>query len=179
MTLDDIIVSALEQVECNPVSRANDKYAAQFRQYANEAVMDIADSFRLFHTDTVTVTGNTFDIQDLSRPCTKIMSIAQGGKPIAFDDGDSSGEILVGCDGDVTVKYRYVPIDMSSDSDRPDIPEYLHRLIVLYVIARYRSGGDASVQGAAGIFYSVYNEQKRKMMRHSGAPENYKLKNIY
>lgn len=173
MTLDDIIVSALEQVETNPVSRANDKYAAQFRQYANEAVMDIADSLRLCHTDTITVTDNSFDVQSLSRPCTKIVRVLKDGKPVMFDDGDAD-EILVGCDGEIKVKYRYVPVDMKSDSDRPDIPEYLHRLIVLYVVARYQSAG-----AAAGICYSLYNEQKRKMMRHSGAHENYQLRNIY
>lgn len=165
MTLNEIISAALDQKGVTPAARTIDKSAGAFTQYVNEAAMDLADDFKLFRTEPVTLENKSFDTTSLSRYCTKILSVKQDGKSLAFDDGDESGEISVCAEGEVSVAYRYVPNDVSSDSDVPDIPEYLHRLIVLYVVARDRASGDASTQNASGVYFSLYNEQKRKLIK--------------
>ena len=91
--------------------------------------------------------------------------------------------VLVDCKGKdretVTVTYRYLPATLTNDTDIPGIPEQFHRLITPYVVARHRAGGDASTQGTASVYFSIYNERKRKLMRQYGQHSDYKLMNIY
>lgn len=179
MTLNEIVVAALKQEERGHDVQVVEKYKGKFRQYANEAVIDLAKTFKTYRTDTVTISDNVLELDQLSRSCVKIISITQEGRRVMFDAGDSSGEVLVGADGAVKVRYEYIPADLSSDTDSPDIPEYLHHLIVLFVIARFRSSGDAGAQSSAGAFFQLYASGKRELVHHRGTASNYALTNIY
>ena len=179
MTLNEIVVAALTQEERGQDAQVVEKYNDKFRQYANEAVLDLAKSMRVYRTDTVTAENNVFDLSQLSRSCAKILSVTQGGKSVTFDTGDASGEVLVGCDGLVRVKYEYIPPELASDTDSPDLPEHFHPLIVMYVLARYRSSGDASAQGGSGVYFQLYNQYKRSLVQRIGTPGQYALTNIY
>ena len=180
MTLNEIVVNALKQEERGSDAQVVAKYKGKFRQYANEAVIDLASSLGVFRTDTVMISDNVLLLSQLSRSCTKILAVTRGdGSKVTFDDGDASDEVLVGADGLIRVQYEYIPNELESDTDSPDIPEHMHPLIVMYVVARFRSSGDASVQGGAGIHFQLYNEFKRKLLKPKGTPSHYRLTNIY
>lgn len=179
MTLNEIVVAALKQEERGHDANVVDKYKGKFRQYANEAVIDLASSMGAYKTDTVTITDSVLDVSQLSRSCVKILSVTQDDVAVTFDDGDESDEVLVGADGEIKVKYEYIPQELASDTDSPDVPTHLHALIVMWVVARSRSSGDVSAQNGSGIHFQLYNEFKRKLVKHRGSPSRYALTNIY
>ena len=82
MTLNEIVVAALEQEDRGHDAQVVDKYKDKFRQYANEAVIDLAGSLGIYRTDTVTVTDNVLEMDQLSRSCTKILSVTQDGESV-------------------------------------------------------------------------------------------------
>ena len=88
----------------------------------------------------------------------------------------------------VFVEYRRVPDPMSASSltptgtppvvnpDIPDIPEYLHPLIPLYVRAREQCGQDPSTQGTSSAYFSLFNQAVYNLQRETYAvPESFNL----
>lgn len=85
----------------------------------------------------------------------------------------------------VAVEYRYVPRPMKVESldyeaplepDKPDIPEYLHSLIPLYVRAREQCGQDPSTQGTSSAFFSLFNQKVYQLQRETMAtPDSFKF----
>lgn len=177
MTLNEILVDALAQLDRSSDPAMLERYRLAFTSYANDVVQEIADDFRLTRTESVPLVDGAFAISDLSDICTKVVDIER--MPWKVVDKN----ILVDCkDKDretVTVTYRYLPATLTNDTDIPGIPEQFHRLITPYVVARHRAGGDASTQGTASVYFSIYNERKRKLMRQYGQRSDYKLMNIY
>lgn len=93
-------------------------------------------------------------------------------------------------DGDyVAVEYRYVPNPMNADSinnvapfeiDSPDLPEYLHSLIPLYVRAREQCGQDPSLQGTSSAFFSLFNQKVYQLQRETlSTPDSFQFKNYH
>lgn len=177
MTLNEIMVDALVQLDRSSDPAMLKRYRTAFTSYANDAVQDIADDFRLSKTEKVTLTDGAFAISDLSDICTKIVNIERMPWKVVGDtvfvDVRENGRT------EVIVQYRYLPATLSNDTDTPGIPEQFHRLIAPYVVARYRAGGDADTQGTASVYFSVYNEKKRRLMRQYGQHSDYQLVNIY
>lgn len=176
MTLNEIIVGALQQLRRGNDSQTIDDYRGRFTQYANMAQQDLARDFPVFRTDTVTLTNGAFDVNALPRWCTKLMEIRAGGKPARFDMDNETGKIWVEADGDIEVTYRYLPNPLENPTDSPELPLQLHQCIVSYVVASDKAEGDAATQGSASLYYQVYNEQKRILMRGGmGTPKSYKI----
>lgn len=176
MTLNEIIVSALQQLKRGNDSQTIDNYRGTFTQYANMAQQDLSKAFPLFRTDPVRLKDGMFHISELPRWCTKLYGITQDGKELAFDMAAETGMVAVNAEGEVAVRYRYLPINLENATDRPDLPPQLHQCIVSYVVGCDRSGGDSSTQGGASIYFQLYNEQKRSLLRGNlGIPGTYKL----
>lgn len=178
MTLSEIIVSALEQLDRGSDPQLVTKFQGRFNQYANEAVQDLAKDFPLHTTESVSLLSGKFYTTDLSKWAVKILSITQDGKQVDWDEGEETGEIIVMATGSVNVKYKYLPEPMTNVSDRPDVPEQLHQCIVTYVVAREKGSGDPTTQGGASLYFQLYNEQKSKLThKHLGAPSIYRFTN--
>ena len=88
----------------------------------------------------------------------------------------------------VFVEYRKVPTPMLEASlrapylapDSPDIPEYLHPLIPLYVRAREQCGQDPSTQGTANAYFSLFNQAVYNLQRETlGTPNSFALWNYH
>lgn len=175
MTLNEILVDALAQLDRSSDPAMLKRYRPAFTSYANDAVQEIADDFRLSKTESVELTDGAFSISDLSDICTKIVNIERMPWRVVGDTVhvDARGK------GEVVVHYRYLPATLSNDTDKPGIPEQFHRLIAPYVVARFRAGGDADTQGTASAYFAMYNQMKLKLMRQYGQHSDYQLVNIY
>lgn len=85
----------------------------------------------------------------------------------------------------VAVEYLYVPNPMRADSltalapdtiDSPDLPEYLHALIPLYVRAREQCGQDPSTQGTSSAYFGLFNQKVYQLQRETMAtPDSFKF----
>ena len=175
MTLNEILVDALAQLDRSSDPAMLKRYRPAFTSYANDVVQEIADDFRLSKTESVTLEDGKFTISDLSDICTKIENIENMPWKVVGDTVTVAAKDKT----EVVVQYRYLPAKLTNDTDIPGIPLQFHRLIVPYVIARFRAGGDGDTQGTASIYFSLYNEMKRKLMRQYGQLSDYKLVNIY
>lgn len=175
MTLNDIIVSALAQLDRGHDSQTVDTWRDKFTRYANEAVTDLAMLLQLRRTDTLTVSGGLVSLPDV---CVKVLGVTQGGKTVSFATGPDRSRIHVfGDDGPAEVSCRYLPGDMSSPTDTPALPSYAHGLIVTYVVARERASQDPSVQRGANVYFELYNSGKRGLRASLGEPDKYQIVN--
>ena len=180
MTLNDIIVSALAQLDRGHDSQTVDTWRDKLTRYANEAALDIAMMLKPWRVDRVALVNGCFDITALPQTCLKVISVGSGATIYPYTAGKSSTEILViGASGEVDVKYRYMPKDMRNPTDVPEVPAYCHGLIVTYVVARERSSQDPSMQRGANIYFELYNAGKRELRTNLGAGAGgaYQIKN--
>lgn len=179
MTLNEIIVAALQQLKRGRDSQTIDGYRGTFTQYANMAQQDLSKAFPQYRTDRVRLENGRFAIGGLPRWCTKIIGITQDEKPVPYAADEETGMICAEAEGEVDVRYRCLPRPLENATDSPDLPGELHQCIVSYVVGCDRSQGDASTQGGASIYFQLYNEQKRALLRgHYGMPESYRIQNV-
>ncbi len=179
MTLNEMIVGALQQLKRGSDSQTIDNYRGRFTQYANMAQQDLAKDFPLYRTDRVETMDGTLDVNGLSRWCMKVISVRQGIKNVSFDWNEANGLIAVAADGEIEVRYRYAPKPLENPTDVPDVPEQLHQCMVSYMVACDRAEGDPSTQGGASLYFEQYRDQKRGLMRGGmGTPYSYKIVNM-
>lgn len=175
MTLNEIIVCALEQLGRGHDQRSVDTWRHKFTRFANDAVCDLAATMKVYQTETIKVNGSTVDTVKLKRRCLKVLEILQDGFPVKFTVGEASGVVCVRATGFVDICYRYMPETLSLPSDVPEIPEYMHGLVVSYVVARERMSGDTSTQRGADAYMQLYENAKMRLLSAStadGAIEN-------
>lgn len=177
MTLNDILVSSLLQLDRGYDPQTLDVWRDKFTRFMNDAQDDLARTVKPKRTETVTIVNNTLSLVDLQRTCLRVVSVTAEGQPVDFLSGKNHGELTVLADGDVEVTYVYLPKHLSSPSDTPELPEECHLLIVMYVVARERMSGDASTQRGASAYLQMYQAQKSKLRPHYGEATAYKIKN--
>lgn len=164
MTLSEIISAALTELGRGHDARSVDNYKLKFTRYANDALCDIATSFRLMRSEDVRISGSTIDILDFERPCLKLCAITQDGHMLHYTFNDASGIACVRGTGLCKAVYRYVPKKLSLPSDVPEIPEFMHGLIVCYVTGRERMSGDTSTQRGADAYLGLYEAEKSRLL---------------
>lgn len=187
MTLMEIISSALEQQGKTSDAQVVHEWRDKFTQLANEGLIDLAGALKLRRTDIVTIPPNGIlnienGIPDTENPtkyhaCLKLVGIRQGSRFVRYGRGPSTYEIRVGTTGPVEVEYRYLPAQLSNETDVPGIPERLHPLLVDYVLAKDISTNDITTQQRASTFYQLYQEGKLQAQRMYGEPEFYGIRN--
>ena len=178
MTLNDIIVAALSQLDRSHDSQTIGAWRDKMTRFANEAVTDLARTLRLRRSDQATVENGQLDTDALPRHCLKVLSLWQGEQRIPFLMGVSSTKLRPICsDGPITITYEYLPTDMSSPTDVPELPEWCHGLIVTYVVGRERATSDPSTQRGANIYFEIYHAAKRGMRTGLGEADRYRLEN--
>lgn len=178
MTLNDIIVAALLELNRGHDAQTIDTWRAKFLGYANDAAADIARVLRLRRSDTLTVENGSVDLNKLSRACRKVLAIYRGESRVPFITGvDSSALRVLAADGPVRVEYHYTPAPMNNPTDKPELPEYAHGLIPTYVVGRERASQDPSMQRGAQVYFELYNAGKAKLRPHRGEGNAYEITN--
>ncbi|MDD3919918.1 MAG: hypothetical protein PHO41_01885, partial [Eubacteriales bacterium] len=167
--LNEIIVSALSQLDRGHDGQTIDTWRSKLGHFANEAALDLAHCLQLRETEAAQVVNGEIDLDTLSRRCHKVLEVRQESAPVSFYPGSATNRIRIdGTDGEASVLYRYLPAPMQNPTDVPGIPEWCHGLIVTYVVGRERAGGDVSTQRSANIYFEIYNAGKRNLRRDSG-----------
>lgn len=179
MTLNDIIVAALAQLDRGHDAQTLDVWRDKLTRFANDGVADLASALKPVRTETALVENGALELAQLSRGCQKVLRIAREGKELSFCSGGATDALsLPACDqGAVEITYRFSPRELSAATDVPELPFSCHALIVTYVVGRERSAGDASVQRGANVYFQMYEAGKRLLLPRLGAPDDYKLLN--
>lgn len=178
MTLNDIIASALAQLDRGNDAQTVEAFRARLTGFANEAQSDIARAMGFRRTDTVHPHNGLVEINELSRDCIKVVKAVQLGREVRFMRGDT-GIIALPYNDTAEITYICDPKPLASPSDVSELPPYTHGLIVNYVVGRERMAGDTSTQRGANIYLSMYEAAKSRLRPHIGDGESYRIVNRY
>ncbi|MBQ1892573.1 MAG: hypothetical protein II155_00550 [Clostridia bacterium] len=176
MTLNDILVSALAQLDRGHDVQTMEAFRARLTDFANDAQSDLARAIGFTKTETVVPSNGLVDISELSRNCIKVVKTCQMGHEVKFMRGDT-GVIALPYNEPVTITYRCEPKRLAVPTDESELPEQTHGLIVTYVVGRERMAGDASTQGGANIYLSMYEAAKAGLRPHLGDSGSYRIIN--
>jgi len=178
MTADQIISSALNQLDRDDDAQNVKTWQDRFIGFINEAVVDIARTMKLKRTDEAEVKDGLLDASLLPQQCVKVISVWREGKKLDVATGPDSQILSIQAgDGPVKVMYRYVPNGVVYGGETPAVPAYTHGLITDYVVARERATSDPSMQRGSNVYFELYQEGKRRLLRNLGEPETYKITN--
>lgn len=179
MTLNDIIVASLAQLDRGHDAQSLDVWRDKLTRFANDAVLDLAGAFMLRRTETAPLRHGGIDLNALARPCLKVLAVAQNGKKLGFSF-DEAGQTVYpsGADGlEADITYRCAPRPVSSPADVPDVPEWCHGLIVTYVVGRERASGEVNLQRGGNVYFQMYESGKRMIRPHKNDAAAYSLVN--
>ena len=179
MTLNDIIVAALAQLDRGHDAQTLDVWRDKFARFANDGAADLAHALKPRRTQAAEIRAGSIDLAALNRKCLKVLRVSRGKKELPFCWGGSAGVLtLPGApDEEVEITYQYAPKELTAATDVPELPETCHALIVTYVVARERASGDVGVQRGASVYFQLYEAGKRLLLPHLGCPDAYRMVN--
>ncbi|MBR3381627.1 MAG: hypothetical protein IKG85_01115 [Clostridia bacterium] len=178
MTLNDILVSALAQLDRGHDAQTMDVFRARLTGFANEAQSDIARALGFSRTEEVVPDNGIVELSALTHECVKVRKAVQLGREVRFMRGDT-GSIALPYNEPAKITYICEPKPLSSPSDVSELPAHTHGLIVSYVVGRERMSGDVSTQRGGNIYLSMYEASKSKLRPHVGDSESYRIVNRY
>ncbi|MEG1560119.1 MAG: hypothetical protein RR398_04570 [Clostridia bacterium] len=163
MTLNNIIVSTLNQLDRSHDAHSIEIWRDKLTGYINDAVRDLAlEAIKPKRRESVAASGGIIDLSLLKRECVKVTSVEKNGVPIAFSETET-GKVFVNANGNVTITYRFVPNELVSPTDEPELPSFTHALIITYAVGMDRMSGEVNTQGGGNIFLSMYEVGKNKL----------------
>lgn len=179
MTLNDIIVAALAQLDRGHDAQTLDVWRDKLTRFTNDGVLDLAAAVKPRRTEAAVVENNMLDLKKLSRACLKVLTVSHEGRELPFYCGGETSLLslpsLTG--GEVAITYRFAPKDLSATTDVPELPPSCHALIVTYVVGRERASGDVSVQRGASVYFQMYEAGKRLLLPHPSGADEYRIVN--
>lgn len=178
MTLNDILVSALAQLDRGHDAQTMEIFRARLTGFANDAQDDLAEAVCLRKSEEKPTVNGILVLSSLSRPCVKVLKTTQLAHEVRFME-DGAGRIALPYNTPVTVEYRYMPKRLVLPGDVSELPEHTHPLMVSYIVGRERMGGDVSAQRGANIYLSMYEAAKSKLRAHVGGLDSYLITNRY
>ena len=89
MTLNDILVSALAQLDRGSDVQTMDAFRARLTAFANDAQSDLARTLGFCKTETVQPDEGIVELSQLSRGCIKVLKAVQLGREVRFMRGDT------------------------------------------------------------------------------------------
>lgn len=178
MTLNDIIVSALAQLDRGHDAQTMEVFRERLTGFANDGQNDVAEAIGFSRVDTVTPVNGIVELSSLPRSCVRIISAEQLGHEVRVT-GEGTGFIGLPYDEPVRLTYRCLPRPLSSPTDVSELPAYTHALIVSYIVGRERMAGDVSTQRGANLYLSMYEAAKARLRPHQGEPESFRIINKY
>lgn len=164
MTLNEIIISALDQLDRGHDPVTLEKWRSKLTRFANDAVLDLSVTFKPLRRENARLSGSVLDTAALDRPCIKVDNILKNGFPVRHSPMDASGIISVREVGEITVVYQYIPAELKRATDTPELPNHLHPLIALYVAGRERMSGDVSTQSGSNPYMQRYELAKARIL---------------
>lgn len=179
MTLNDILVSALAQLDRGHDAQTLDTYRERLTRFANDAQSDLAYSVGLFRTDWRFPSGGVLDLSMLPRKCRKVIRVEQLGHPVPFRTGETTNTILLPYDERAKITYRYEPMPLVNPNDTSELNESIHGLMVSYIVGRERMSGDVSTQSGSNLYLAMYEAAKSRLRMNMGETDAYTLKNRY
>lgn len=181
MTLNDILVSALAQLDRGHDAQTLDVWRDKFTRFANDALADLTNAYRPRRRQRLELEEGHLDTQRLEKRCLSVLEVLEDGKALSFLEGGQSGVLRVegasAPNAAVIVTYRYRPEEMSSPSDEPGLPRECHPLIVSYVVGRERAAGDAATQRGGNVYFQMYEAGKARLAPHVGGQDAYRILN--
>ena len=178
MTLNDIIVSALAQLDRGHDAQTMEVFRERLTGFANDGQNDIAQAIGFSRTDTVTPSNGLVELALLPRDCVRVIRAEQLGHEVRVNM-ETTGFIGLPYDEPASITYRCMPKPLSSPTDVSELPAYTHALIVSYIVGRERMAGDVSTQRGANIYLSMYESAKARLRPHHGEPESFAIINKY
>jgi len=173
VTLNQIITAALERLGRTTDSQQQDEWSAKFTRMVNDGIYDLATYLKLRRTDPLPVEAGEIDVDALPYRCLKVLGVEKAGVTLGFSRGSATAKLKVPAECEVSVEYRYIPNNLSSDTDVPGIPERLHWLLVSYVCAREYQSADENTQRRANLYFQEYQEGKAVARETYGEAETY------
>ncbi|HWR19647.1 MAG TPA: hypothetical protein VN608_08490 [Clostridia bacterium] len=179
MTLNDIIVASLAQLDRGHDAQSLDVWRDKLTRFTNDAVLDLAEAFKLRRTEMVAHESGLFFLDALSHGCLSVLSVSQNGKRLVFCFGETADRVYVknASAEELAVSYRFVPSLVSAPTDVPEVPEWCHGLIVTYVVGRERAAGEVSLQRGGNVYFQMYEAGKRQIRLHPGDAAAHKFIN--
>ncbi|MBR0507527.1 MAG: hypothetical protein IJJ86_02855 [Clostridia bacterium] len=181
MTLADLIRNALAELEYPSDTAALPLWEEKLIRFANEAVTDVAETFRLWRRDPLPLQNGVLTLSALPYAVSKVLGVERGGVRLPFYYGESTGVLRVPNvpDGTVTVVYRYQPATLAEPTDVPQLPACCHPLLVTYMVARFCMQNDAQSMNHASAALSVYESQKRRLKLDFDEPSGYAFYHVF
>ncbi|MDD3400929.1 MAG: hypothetical protein PHT58_04780 [Eubacteriales bacterium] len=181
MTFKQLMELAMDELHRPLDAMTSADYQQRMMRFANEAIIDITGSFRPWRRDTLLVTSDKIALNQLPYKCQKVLSVDYNGERYPFYYGYNTDELIVKSipDGEVNVTYRYIPPKLKSMTDVPQLPEFLHSLIVTYMVARERIQLDSVAQSGAKVNLSLYETLKRRYKISMDEPDSCNIYNQY
>lgn len=179
MTLNDIIVAALAQLDRGHDAQTLDVWRDKLTRFANDALIDLAYKVKPCREEAITLAGGSFSAGALGRRCLRVLAVEKDGQTLTFEEKPGGTIAVPACAGEeaVTVRYVCLPRELSAATDEPELPEVCQPLIVTYVVARERSSGDPAAQRGANIYYQLYEAGRQRLRPHLGEAERFRIRN--
>ena len=176
MTLNDIILGALAQLDRGQDEETVSIWWNKLARFANDGIADLAMQIKPRRKENVTLSGGLagtaqFNTALLARRCVKVLAIRENGLELAFSRAKETGFVRIpdaSPGAGVELEYRFLPDEISEAADVPELPELCHALIITYTVARERASGDVNLQRGGNIYFQMYENGKKGLKRHLG-----------
>lgn len=177
MTALALIQSALGELEHPEDTAALPLWKEKLLRFANEAVVDLYETFRPWRRDPLPLRSGRIDLSALPYTVGKVLGVERSGMrvPFCFDTDAETLRVPGVKDGTMTVVYRYLPKPLVEDDDEPELPAACHPLIVLYMVGRFSLINDAQGLNHASAAMSLYETRKRRLKLDFDEPTDYRI----
>ena len=176
-----LIESALGELEHPEDTAALPLWKEKLLRFANEAVVDLYETFRPWRRDPLVLQNGKLDLSALPYTVGKVLGVERSGMRVPFYfDADTNTLCVPGMkNGTMTVVYRYLPKTLVNDDDEPELPAACHPLIVLYMVGRFSLINDAQGLNHANTVMALYERRKRRLRMDMDEPAGYAILNRY
>ena len=179
VTALELIDSALAELDHPDDTAALPLWKEKLLRFANEAVVDLYETFHPWRRDSLPLQNGALDLSALPYAVGKVLGTERGGMRIPFYYGADTDTLRVPGvpDGPMTVVYRILPKKLVEDDDEPELPAACHPLIVLYMVARFSLLNDAQGLNHASAAMSLYETRKRRLKLDFDEPTDFLITN--
>ena len=172
-----LMQSALGELEHPEDTAALPLWKEKLLRFANEAVVDLYETFRPWRRDPLALQNGRLNLSALPYTVGKVLGVERSGMrvPFCFDTDTNTLRVPGVPDGTMTVVYRYLPKTLVEDDDEPELPAACHPLIVLYMVGRFSLINDAQGLNHASAAMSLYETRKRRLKLDLDEPTDYRI----
>ena len=181
LTVSELIQNALAELDHPEDTAALPLWKEKLLRFANEAVVDLYETFRPWRRDPLMLRNGVLDLSALPYTVAKVLGAERGGMRVPFFYGTDTNTLRVPGvqDGLMTVVYRYLPRTLVLDDDEPELPSACDPLIVLYMTGRFCLTNDAQGMSHAASALSLYETRKRRLKLDFDEPTDYRIVNRF